>query len=41
MKGDRGHRRKGLRDSGIKEKGWKVQGGRWKRGLKGGAEGLD
>ena len=32
---------KGLRGSGVREEGWKVQGGRWKRGLKGGAEGLD
>ena len=34
-------RSKGLRGSGVKEEGWKVRGGRWKRGLKGGAEGLD
>ena len=32
---------KGLRVSGVREEGWKVQGERWKRGLKGEAEGLD
>ncbi|CAM8642245.1 hypothetical protein MCEMIH22_01118 [Candidatus Methylacidiphilaceae bacterium] len=31
---------KGLRNSGVKEEGWKVQGGRWKRGLKGGGCGV-